>query len=69
MPQGGMVGNNRKYVTRRIYVITGSTSQLPALLALQQLPVGGDLHVQRHLDVLQFRVLLHLLVDLSAQAL
>ena len=30
----------------------------PALLALQQLPVGGDLHVQGQLDIHQLLVLL-----------
>ena len=30
----------------------------PALLALQQLPVGGDLHVQGQLDVHELLVLL-----------
>ena len=30
---------------------------LPALLALQQLPVGGDLHVQGQLDIHQLLIL------------
>ena len=30
----------------------------PALLALQQLPVGGDLHIQGQLDIHQLLVLL-----------
>ena len=39
------------------WVFSMRISPSPALLSFQQLPVGGDLHIQRHLDVEQVLVL------------
>ena len=48
---------------------TASLCPSPALLALQQLPVGGNLHVQGHFDIEQVLVLAqvagHLILEVS----
>uniref|UniRef100_A0A0E9XFY2 Uncharacterized protein n=1 Tax=Anguilla anguilla TaxID=7936 RepID=A0A0E9XFY2_ANGAN len=46
----------------------GQWSRNPAFLPLQQLPVGGDLDVQRHLDVEQVLVLPQVLGHLVLHA-